>query len=99
MTFEAGKTYETRDGREARVYAVDGGGTHPIHGALNGKIGWTSMIWTAAGKATTVSEPSEYDLLAPQPEPRRVTLYDYANQGPLSCTIGPDGVLRVAGVE
>jgi hypothetical protein len=27
------KQYRTRDGREVRIYAVDGGGKYPIHGA------------------------------------------------------------------
>ena len=29
-----GKIYRTRDGHKARVYAIDGGGSRSVHGAL-----------------------------------------------------------------
>lgn len=44
------KEYRTRDGHEVRIYAVDGNGRHPIHGAyLEGMIWWPDA-WTPAGK-------------------------------------------------
>ncbi len=49
-TFKAGETYQTRDGRKARIYATDGVGNHPIHGAMKGRDGWSQMLWSADGK-------------------------------------------------
>ena len=48
-----GKTYYTRDEREVRVYATDGCGKFPIHGAFRkGKdIGWEMDIWSETGRA------------------------------------------------
>ena len=33
MLVSKDKQYQTRDGREVRIYAVDGGSDYPIHGA------------------------------------------------------------------
>ena len=45
--FKAGETYRTRDGRVARVYAVDCGGKRPIHGAIQAENGeWGITMWT-----------------------------------------------------
>lgn len=49
MKIELGKHYRTRDGREVRVYAVDGGGHYPVHGAYLSENGWMSCIWRANG--------------------------------------------------
>jgi hypothetical protein len=35
---ELGKTYRTRDGREVKIYAVDGGGEFPIHGGVHRRL-------------------------------------------------------------
>lgn len=47
--FTAGETYRTRDGREARIYATDGGGEYPIHGAVPNKANWEMYCWRADG--------------------------------------------------
>lgn len=47
--WQAGCTYETRDGGTARIYATDGGGVYPIHGAVYGDGIWLSASWTASG--------------------------------------------------
>ncbi|MGM0584255.1 MAG: hypothetical protein ACQEUZ_06360 [Pseudomonadota bacterium] len=47
--FEAGKEYRTRDGRRARVYATDGGGPCPIHGAINKNDRWFAYCWRKDG--------------------------------------------------
>jgi len=67
MTFEPGKTYRTRDGREARVYAVDGSGPYCIQGALLEKSGWRPTGWTTAGRYFAWDEESDCDLLPPAP--------------------------------
>lgn len=73
------KDYKTRDGREVRIYATDGGGAKPIHGAVlnNGK--WVSHIWTAAGFLQDVACSS--DLIEVRPRIKReVWVNVYPNQ-------------------
>lgn len=48
MTFNPGETYKTRDGREARVYAVDGE-DWSIHGAVIWGGGWRIQSWMSDG--------------------------------------------------
>jgi len=43
------KKYRTRDGREVRIYAVDGDGSHPVHGAIKINTGWRSCTWEQEG--------------------------------------------------
>jgi hypothetical protein len=45
------KTYRTRDGREVRIYATDGGSDYPVHGAILGRYGWQQFMWRANGKS------------------------------------------------
>jgi len=47
---ELGKQYKTRNGREVRIYAVDGGGRFPVHGATKQNDGtWRQEEWTLTG--------------------------------------------------
>jgi hypothetical protein len=47
---EMGKKYRTRDGRDVRIYAVDGAGDYPVHGAVVSVDGrWVQYAWTAEG--------------------------------------------------
>lgn len=43
------KQYRTRDGREVRIYAVDGGGFYPVHGAYLYDDEWILCRWAADG--------------------------------------------------
>ena len=45
------KQYRTRDGREVRIYATDGGGDYPVHGAMLGHDGWQHFMWRVNGKS------------------------------------------------
>ena len=47
---EMGKKYRTRDGRDVRIYAVDGYGYYPVHGAYLGNDGWVDCTWTLDGR-------------------------------------------------
>ena len=43
------KIYRTREGRPVRIYAVDGGGAFPVHGAFwDGEV-WSVARWTKGG--------------------------------------------------
>lgn len=43
------KKYRTRDGREVRIYAMDGGGVHCVHGAVKNPEGWAMCSWMQGG--------------------------------------------------
>jgi len=57
------KNIQTRSGLEARIYATDGGGTYPVHGAAKLKDGWDVMSWTASGQYDIGGHCSEFDLM------------------------------------
>lgn len=69
MTISMDKKYRTRDGREVRIYAVDGGyGKHPIHGAVNSDYGWIVQMWSDIGACAS---GSTYDLIEVKPRIQR----------------------------
>jgi hypothetical protein len=42
--------YRTRGGDKVRIYAVDGGGSGPVHGAvLHGEV-WFTRVWNERGQ-------------------------------------------------
>ena len=49
MTISMDKQYRTRDGREVRIYVVDGGGPFPVHGAIYFNNWWSPCNWTTEG--------------------------------------------------
>jgi hypothetical protein len=49
---EMNRTYKTRDGREVRIYAVDGSGEHSVHGSTFDLRGWASKVWRRDGSVT-----------------------------------------------
>jgi len=62
---EVGKAYKTRDGREVRIYAVDGLGADAIHGALlAGERYWIPYSWDEGGSFLG-SEPCDADIVIP----------------------------------
>ena len=95
--FEAGVEYRTRDGRRARVYATDGQGTYPIHGAYQTrKGGWWSASWDALGQNVC---GTDLDLMPPEPEKVRFLLWGSKAEGPdngyvLEVEIQPDDTLK-----
>ncbi len=62
---EVGKSYKTRNGREVRIYTLDGIGLQAIHGAIfEGTIGWYSYSWDSDGSYLGC-EPSDCDIVIP----------------------------------
>ena len=60
---EVGKSYKTRNGREVRIYTLDGIGLQAIHGAIfEGTIGWYSYSWDSDGSYLGC-EPSDCDIV------------------------------------
>ncbi len=44
------KKYQTRDGREVKIYEVHDQGPYPVHGAVLHGNGWSSSSWTSEGR-------------------------------------------------
>lgn len=66
---EMGKTYKTRDGREVRIYAVDGVDDYPVHGAVY-VGGWFPFKWRSDG--TYGHSPKHvHDLIEVKPRIKR----------------------------
>lgn len=79
MKWEAGKEYRTRAGRVARIYATDGYGSWPIHGAVRDATGWAPVQWMETGRIFGTNDESQRDLMPPA---REVFVWEY-----------PDGTL------
>jgi len=64
MLVSMDKKYTTNDGKQVRIYSVDGGGRFPIHGATR-KFGeeWVPSSWTPNGKISLSSDSYELDLV------------------------------------
>lgn len=79
------KTYKTRDGREVRIYAVDGGGAFPVHGAFGDDGAWSVARWTKGGD-WPFGVDSKLALIEVKPRIKRevwVNVYP----GPIVCEI------------
>ena len=64
------KTYRTRDGREVRIYAVDGECHEPVHGALKNYSGeWLQAAWLKDG--TNIYRSGDADLIEVKPRIHR----------------------------
>ena len=63
------KQYRTRDGREVRIYAVDGGGYYPIHGAYKDSMWlWVQNSWVENG---VCNYDNDLDLIEVKPRIQR----------------------------
>lgn len=69
-------TYRTRDGRDVRIYAVDGADAAPVHGAVKQMGEWRMMSWTTAGHANPFCDTSN-DLLPAPTKKYRVVIEGY----------------------
>jgi hypothetical protein len=57
----------THGGLEVRIYATDGGGGFPIHGATKREDGWEVDTWTREGRIIGSNNDHPHDLvLIPQ---------------------------------
>lgn len=61
---DASKKYQTRDGREVRIYATDSGGLYPVHGAIRSDEEnlWGVDSWRETGSYVVGYEAKE-DLI------------------------------------
>lgn len=65
MTIDPGKNYQTRDGWDVRIYAIDGQEPYPIHGAVLMKFTreWAPYQWTRDGRYDHRQKSNPRDLL------------------------------------
>jgi len=75
MEITKDKEYTTKDGREVRIYATDGKGEHPIHGAYKKNGEWIQDDWTKKGQYL-LSEKSALDLIE-KPKTKKVWIDVY----------------------
>lgn len=70
--FDPTKQYVTRSGKPFRYYASDGGGSHPIHGAVQEGNGvWLAATWTAQGLINSLGPTTDHDLVEVKPRIKR----------------------------
>jgi len=78
------KKYRTRDGREVRIYAVDGGGKQPIHGSVKDEDGsWNPISWCSGGTQWGERIKNDYDLIEVKPRIQQtfwLNIYKYETQ-------------------
>ena len=61
---EVGKSYKTRNGRQVRIYAIDGSGGQPVHGAILSEGEWSCQTWDVQGQFLE-GETSILDVIIP----------------------------------
>jgi len=67
---EITKTYRTRCGYPVRIYATDGVGAYPIHGAYCEGGAWVQLQWTDAG-SRKIGSTCPRDLVEVKPRIQR----------------------------
>lgn len=70
LDFTKPETLQTRCGSQVRIYAIDGEGKFPIHGAFFDGAVWRLANWTTNGGYFLDASNDYRDLL---PKPARVT--------------------------
>ena len=72
------KQYRTRDGREVRLYALDGALPYSIHGAIKTEHGWVRASWALNGEENLGA--NNLDLIEVRPRIKRtVFLHVFEN--------------------
>lgn len=61
------KQYKTRSGLPVRIYATDGGGAFPVHGAMFHEDMQTPVTWTSDGSFDVIGR-DDSDLIEVKPK-------------------------------
>ena len=83
------KKYQTRDGREVRIYATDGGGKNPVHGSIKQEDGWILQVWPKSGRYfEDDDEGYRIDLIEVRPRHKRTVWLNMYGSGvvPEACS-------------
>ena len=84
QAIQDGCELQTRWGRPVRIYATDGGGGYPIHGAIQIGESWISRSWSKDGLQCEGMQ-NDVDLIV---KPRTIELDLWLNVYPDgSCTV------------
>ncbi len=76
------KTYRTRDGREVRIYAVDGAEMLTVHGAIKlDDAGWELVAWRSDGRIGGYQE-TDSDLIEVRPRIKQEVWVNVYKKGP-----------------
>jgi hypothetical protein len=76
------RSYKTRDGREVRIYATDGGEPLPVHGAYYSDNGWHPVSWREDGMFNmALNTHSIMDLIEVKPRVQRTVWLDVLEDG------------------
>ena len=69
---EINKQYQLANGREFRLYAVDGGGLFPVQGAYLDPNGtWQVQFWTSEGRFSGSYPDHKFNLVEIRPRHKR----------------------------
>lgn len=79
------KKYRTRDGREVRIYATDGGAGASIHGAIKTETGWLTTAWGVRGNYWC-NEDHDHDLIEFRPRHKRTVWLHVFKNGSVCAT-------------
>ena len=81
------KQYRTRDGREVRIYATDGGGRNSVHGSIKEEDGWIFQVWPKSGRYfEDDDEDYRIDLIEVRPRHKRTVWLHVWNGGTVCAT-------------
>ena len=81
------KQYRTRDGREVRIYATDGGGKNPVHGSIKQEDGWILQVWPKSGRYfEDDDEGYRIDLIEVRPRHKRTVWLHVWHSGTVCAT-------------
>lgn len=78
------KTYRTRCGYPVRIYATDGAGLYPIHGAYCEGEDWIVATWAIEGQNSLRNKETPFDLIEVKPRIQRdawVNVYEHGLGG------------------
>ena len=81
------KKYQTRDGREVRIYATDGADKYPVHGSIKYETGWELFTWQLDGMRIPGREGGG-DLIEVRPRHKRTVWLNVYGSGvvPEACS-------------
>lgn len=79
------KSYRTRDGREVRIYATDGGNAYKVHGAVRDNGIWLPQAWLSDGKVSNYDE-HDVDLIEVRPRIKRTVWLHLWKNGTVCAT-------------
>ena len=78
------KKYQTRDGREVRIYATDGADKYPVHGSIKYETGWELFTWQLDGMRTPRHEGGG-DLIEVRPRHKRTVWLNVCEHVVMGC--------------